>query len=40
MSDPYEAPDSPELTLNAGQGSVDAEADQVLKLLKDAGFVT
>ena len=39
VSDPYEPPESPELTLNAGHGSVDGEADQVLKLLRDAAFI-
>ena len=40
VSDLYESPGSPELVLDAGRGSVDEEADQVLKLLRDAAFIT
>ncbi|MDE2024799.1 MAG: bifunctional sulfate adenylyltransferase/adenylylsulfate kinase [Gammaproteobacteria bacterium] len=39
VSDPYEAPVSPELMLNAGHGSVDEEAEAVLALIRAAGFV-
>ena len=39
VSDPYEAPVSPELVLDAGQGGVDEEAEQVLKIVRNAGFI-
>ncbi len=39
VSDPYEAPVSSELTLNAGHGSVDEEAEAILSLIKSSGFV-
>ncbi|HKV98048.1 MAG TPA: adenylyl-sulfate kinase [Gammaproteobacteria bacterium] len=39
ISDHYEAPVSPELTLHTAQGSMDEEANEVLRLLRDAGFV-
>lgn len=39
VSDPYEPPFAPELELDACHGSVDEEANQVLKLLSHAGFI-
>ena len=39
VSDPYEAPEKPELAINAGRGSVDEEANEVLGLLRNAGFI-
>ena len=39
VSDPYEAPESLELVLDAGRGSVDEEADQVLRILRYDGLV-
>ena len=39
VSDPYEAPVTPELVLDAGHGSVDEEAEAILSLIKSAGFV-
>ena len=39
VSDPCEAPVSSELTLNAGHGSVDEEAEAILSLIKSSGFV-
>jgi sulfate adenylyltransferase len=39
ISDPYEAPEKPELTLDAGQGTVEEEAERVMKLIKTAGFI-
>ena len=39
VSDPYEAPESPELVLDAGRGSVDEEVEQVLKIVRNAGFI-
>ena len=39
VSDPHEAPVSSELTLNAGHGSVDEEAEAILSLIKSSGFV-
>lgn len=39
VSDPYEAPEKPELVLNTGQGSMDEEAEAILSLIKSAGFI-
>lgn len=39
VSDLYEPPEKPELVLDAGQGSVDEEAEAVLALIRAAGFV-
>lgn len=38
VSDPCEPPVSPELTLNAGQGTVDEEAETALDSIRSAGF--
>jgi adenylylsulfate kinase len=39
IDDPYEAPNSPELTLDAGAKSADALADEVLAYLQKAGKI-
>lgn len=39
VSDPYEPPASPELNLNADYGGVDEEANQVLRLIRESGFI-
>ncbi len=39
ISDPYEAPEKPELILDTGQGTVEEEAERVMQLIKSAGFL-
>lgn len=39
IDDPYEAPESPELILDASQASVDALSDQVLKYLHEQQLI-
>ncbi|MGH8378526.1 MAG: bifunctional sulfate adenylyltransferase/adenylylsulfate kinase [Gammaproteobacteria bacterium] len=39
VSDPYETPEKPELVLNAGQGTVDGEAEVILAAIVSAGFI-
>ena len=39
VSDPYEAPESPELVLDAGRGMVEDEANCVLEMIQNAGFL-
>jgi adenylylsulfate kinase len=37
IDDPYEAPEKPELVLNAGTKSAEALADEVIAMLKSSG---
>jgi len=39
ISDPYEAPEKPELILDAGHGTVEEEAERVMQLISAAGFL-
>ncbi|HVC37706.1 MAG TPA: adenylyl-sulfate kinase, partial [Gammaproteobacteria bacterium] len=39
ISDPYEAPEKPELILDAGHGTVEEEAERVVQLISAAGFL-
>lgn len=39
ISDPYEAPEKPELILDTGHGTVEEEAARVMQLVRAAGFV-
>ena len=39
ISDPYEAPEKPELVLDAGHGTVEDEANRVLEMIRNAGFL-
>ena len=39
ISDPYEPPAAPELFLDAGHGTVEDEANRVLGMIRNVGFL-
>jgi sulfate adenylyltransferase len=39
INDPYEAPESPEITLNTLQASPEENAQRILEFLKERGFI-
>ncbi len=40
VSDPYEAPLNPELTLNTAEGTAEQHADTVIRFMEEKGYLT